>query len=87
MAAPEEMSPSQLLKSALSTLRNQKDRLMLLYRNPCRHAALSYKDSCFDTNEDLEGPANIEVKEKRKVVLPSHLKDFAVPTWTKGSRN
>ncbi|WJX30415.1 hypothetical protein P8452_18956 [Trifolium repens] len=40
MAAPdpEPMSPSQLLKSGLSTFRNQKDRLMLLYRNPCRHA-------------------------------------------------
>ncbi|KAK2440807.1 hypothetical protein QL285_012176 [Trifolium repens] len=32
------MSPSQLLKSGLSTLRNQKDRLML-FRDPCRHAA------------------------------------------------
>jgi hypothetical protein len=53
---------------------------------------LPARSSQIDTNEDLEVPANIEVvmspqvKEKGKVVLPSHLKDFVVPTWKKGSR-
>ncbi|MCI24689.1 hypothetical protein A2U01_0045875, partial [Trifolium medium] len=45
-----------------------------------------------EIQNELQGPANEEVvmdpqvRNKRDVILPAHLKDFVLPTWKKGSK-
>jgi hypothetical protein len=65
---------------------------LLTYPNFHLEDKVSLEDPGNDMNEAIGDPTNTGVvmnpqsREKRNVGLPSHLKDYELPTWRKNSK-